>query len=351
MSTKTLVLSELLKNTGQTVSGESMARMFGVSRAAVWKAIAALRREGYHIIGTPNSGYAISNDDEVMTAELIVHHLKQRFPAYGDCFVECFKTIDSTNVHAKRILADCGSLRDPNGALTDAGRRFHCSIITAETQTAGRGRMGRTFYSPEKTGLYMTLMYAPKGGILHPAGMTASTAVAVCRAIKKVYAVQPAIKWVNDLFVNGKKAGGILTEGSFNLETGHIETAIIGIGINIELQPSVLPDEVAHIAGAVLPERTQETAGRCELAAEIAGHAFDAYQEKAESILAEYKAASIVLGKNVEVHPVIGDNTAAYTAKAVDIDAEARLIVELPDGTQRKLLSGEVSLTSSAFTG
>ena len=70
------------------------------------------------IIGTPNGGYAISNDDEVMTAELIVHHLKQRFPVYGDCFVECFKTIDSTNVHAKRILADCGGLRDSNGALT-----------------------------------------------------------------------------------------------------------------------------------------------------------------------------------------------------------------------------------------
>lgn len=351
MSTKTLVLSELLKNTEQAVSGESMARMFGVSRAAVWKAIAALRREGHHIIGTPNGGYAISNDDGVMTAELLLHHLKQRFPAYGTCFVECFKTIDSTNVYAKRILADCGSLRASNGALTDAGKKFHCSIITAESQTAGRGRMGRTFYSPDKTGLYMTLIYAPKGGILRPAGMTASTAVAVCRAIKKVYTVTPAIKWVNDLFINGKKAGGILTEGSFNLETGHIETAIIGIGINIEYKPAAFPDELAHIAGSVLSEGTQKTAGRCELAAEIAGHAFDAYQENTESVFAEYKAASIVLGKNVKVHPIIGDTTTVYTAKAIDIDAEASLIVELPDGTQRKLLSGEVSLTSSAFTG
>ena len=147
--------------------------------------------------------------------------------------VECFEKIDSTNNYAKKILSECGNLRDENGNLTDAGQKYHNSVIVAECQTAGRGRLGREFVSPKKTGIYLSVIYAPENGIQEPAKLTAFSAVAVCRTLKKLFNLDAQIKWVNDVFLNGKKVSGILTEGIVNFETRKIEAAIVGIGLNI----------------------------------------------------------------------------------------------------------------------
>jgi len=350
LHTRKIVLHELYTNNGSFVSGEHLAKLCGVSRAAIWKAVQTLRQEGYIISGTPNGGYMLTNTVDLVDTNLVMCYMAAHFPLYAHNLIECFKEIDSTNNYAKRILADCGNLRDANGELTAAGKKYHGAIIIAESQTKGRGLLGRTFYSPAKTGIYLTIIYAPRGGIIKPARLTAYTAVAICNAIQKLYAIQPAIKWVNDIFINGKKAGGILTEGVTSFSTGLIESAIIGIGINIEHNPEVFPSDVAQIAGSILSESHAQTVKRYELAAEIAGQVLSVYEKPAEEVMAAYKTLSFIIGKMVQVHPIISDTASDYAAKAIDIDNEAALIVELEDGSQKRLFSGEVSLHSAQFT-
>ena len=348
MTTKEKVLNFLQNNSNQNqLSGEFLAEKCNVSRAAIWKAVNALRSEGCHIEGTPNGGYILCGDADIFSLELFNEEVKIRFPDYAKNHVEYFKEIDSTNTHAKRLLTGCGNLRDAGGQLTVAGKKYHNAVIVAESQTAGRGRLGRTFYSPYKTGIYLTVIYAPKGGITNPAKTTAFTAVAVNRAIKKLYGIETSIKWINDIFYNRKKIAGILTEGFTNFETGTIESAIIGIGVNI--QPNeILPDEVKKIAGALEENPTKENhhVSRVQLAAEIAGQTISVLQENPAKIMEEYKAASFLIGRKIKVHPIIGDEKSVYSATVIDISDEAGLIVENEDGVQKTLSSGEVSIGS-----
>ncbi len=343
MNTKELVLTELLAAKGTAVSGEQIAHAGNVTRAAIWKAVKSLRHDGYDIIGTPNGGYVLQNEADLLILPLVLHYVSTHFSHVGIASIECFSEIDSTNSYAKRLLAGCGSLRNEKGELTESGKKYHKAVIIAESQTAGRGRLGRTFYSPSKTGVYVSLVYAPSGGIMQPACLTACTAVGVCRAIKKLYGVDSAIKWVNDIFINGKKVGGILTEGITNFETGAIETAIVGIGINIAENSDAIP---VPSAGAILFKNHENTVKRYELAAEIAGQVFSVYEENHNKVIAEYKKQSFLIGKTVTVHPVIGD-TEVYDAKVIDIDTEAALIVACQNGEQKRLIAGEVSLHSS----
>ncbi len=346
MTTKEKVL-DILQNQkdGTAFSGEKLAEACGVSRAAVWKAVNSLREQGYSIEGTTNGGYILGANADVFSLE--------HFTAAFDCVyaesqtvhIECFKEIDSTNTYAKRLLSEAGNLRDIDGRLTQSGQKYHKSIYVAECQTAGRGRLGRTFYSPEKTGIYLTIVYAPKGGITQPARLTAVSAVAICRVLRKLYNINPQIKWINDIFVNGKKISGILTEGFTNFETGTIESAIIGIGINISDNPDVFPEEVAKVAGSITGAGNAEgCVTRCQLAAGIAAEVLQILEEDSAVVMKEYKELSFIIGQTVEVHPVIGDDKSVYSAKAVDIDDEAGLVVELEDGSKKTLSSGEVSL-------
>ncbi len=334
---------------GQAVSGEKLAAECGVSRAAIWKAVKALRDEGYQIEGTPNGGYLLA-DSDIFTAELFSRALAEHFPEFTNCHREIFKEIDSTNTYAKRILAECGALRQADGKLTAAGEKYHRAIIVAEKQTAGRGRLGRTFISPEKTGIYLSLIYAPQGGITNPARLTAAAAVAISRAVRKLYGIETQIKWINDIFYKGKKICGILAEGVTNFESGMIESAIVGIGINLKDNPEAFGGELSKVAGALYEDNGDGPIHpRCELAAEIAGQTLKIFEEDLNNhsnIIEEYRKASFLIGRELTVHPLIGDDTSAYTAKAIDIDDDARLIVQLADGTKRTLNSGEVTLHS-----
>ena len=339
-----------------TISGETLAKECGVSRTAIWKAINNLRKEGFQIEGTTNGGYLLKNDKDGFDKELFTKYFSETFPAFKDSHIECFEEIDSTNTYGKKLLAENGSFRQQNGQLTEFGKKYHNSIIVAESQTAGRGRLGRTFYSPKKTGIYLSIIYSPEGGITQPAKLTAFSAVAVYRAIKKLYNVEPAIKWINDIFINGKKVCGILTEGFTNFETGTIEAAIIGIGVNIHDNPECFPKDVAKIAGGILgaddgspANNKKDQGGRCQLAALIAGEVLSVLEEDTKSVMEEYKRLSFIIGQEVEIHPVIGNDRENYVARVVDIDENASLVVQLPDGTKRTLSSGEISLKSSSF--
>ena len=368
MSTKSTILQILSSSKdGAAVSGEELAQQCGVSRAAVWKAVNALREEGFEITGTTNGGYVLDSSD-VLTTEAVSSAFYAGFPQFADARIEAFKEIDSTNIQAKRWLSECGSLRTADGELTPAGKTYNNAVIVAEKQTAGRGRSGRSFVSPAKTGIYLTVIYAPKGGITDPAKITAFSAVAVCRAIKKLYDIQPSIKWINDIFYNGKKICGILTEGTTNFETGIIEAAVIGIGVNIEDNAEAFGGELSKVAGGLLggtaareggtgtkagctgtSNATLQSVTRAQLAAQIAGETLQVLSEPADQVIAEYKALSFIIGREVEVHTLIDSTQGIYKATAVDIDQNAALVVQLPDGTRRRLISGEVSLKSESF--
>ncbi|MCQ2575190.1 MAG: biotin--[acetyl-CoA-carboxylase] ligase [Treponema sp.] len=351
MSTKEKVLENLKANKGMEVSGQQLADYCDVSRAAIWKAVNSLRQEGYEITGSTNGGYILSENSDVFNSEVFGDYLKNNFTSLAEVHYELFSEIDSTNTYAKRLLNECGNLRNFDGTLTSAGKKYHKSIIVAESQTAGRGRLGRNFVSPAKTGIYLTVIFAPEGGITNPPRVTASAPVAVCRAIEKLYGIETSIKWINDIFAGGKKISGILTEGSANFETRMIESAIIGIGINIVDNPEVFGSEVSKIAGGILTAEDikDNKISRCALAAEVAGNLIKILEEPVAAVMKEYKEKSFLLGQTIEVHPVIGDEKSVYKAKAVDIDEEASLVVETESGDRRTLISGEVSLKSSSF--
>ena len=347
MTTKQKVFELLTQNKGSYVSGEKLAQECGVSRAAIWKAVKAIRDEGFVIEGSNNNGYTLADDQtaDVLSQVVLEYTLKQTYQELADSHIECFETIDSTNTYAKKLAAQDAS-------------KYHQAIIAAESQTAGRGRIGRTFESPAGTGIYLSLIITPKGGITQPAVITASTAVAVCRAIKKLYGVQPAIKWINDIYVQNdgqlKKAVGILTEGITNFETGQIESAVIGIGVNIKPNAKIKKSEAKDIAGFVTQApriddnpKSDTLPSRARFISEIAGQVFKILDEPLPNVIAEYKSLTFLIGKNLTVYPLIGDDKTAYNATAVDIDKNAALIVQLPNGIKETLSSGEVTLHNS----
>lgn len=265
--------------------------------------------------------------------------------------LEYFDTIDSTNSEAKRRL---GAV--PPGEY----RLFHKTVLVAGEQTAGRGRLGRKFYSPGGTGLYFSLVYAA-GSVSDPGKITAVAAVAVCRAIKSVFNVDAGIKWVNDIFVSGKKVCGILTEGIVNPLSGAVEAAVIGIGINIYFS-SKMPEELSLRAGGICGSslsgagdenadggKNAEMKDRllCRIIENLV-EILDGREEAFFSAMEEYKARSTLIGKTVTVSPVIDSRERQYDAVVTGITDDAQLVVRTSDGREKTLSSGEVTLHANS---
>ncbi len=343
MKTKEKVLQILQENINQAVSGEKLAAACDVSRAAIWKAVTALRDTGYEINGTTNGGYIFTGNKDIFSKEDFCKYLKESYPNLKS-EVEAFEVIDSTNTYAKKLISQAGTLKTPDCKLTDAGLKLKNKIIVAESQTAGKGRLGRTFVSPAKTGIYISMIIIPENPITDPALLTTSAAVAVCRVLNKLYNINPQIKWINDIYINGKKVCGILTEGFTNFETGSIESAVIGIGINISDNQDIF--NANKSAGSITGKKPDENITRCQLAALVAGETLKIFDEDTASVMKEYRNSSFLIGDKVQVHPIIGDDKAAYFAQVIDIDDKAGLVVQLEDGSRKTLNSGEVSLHS-----
>lgn len=352
MSTKDKVLDLLLHSDAKKLSGEFLAQKCGISRTAVWKAINSLRQEGCIIDGSPKTGYSFENSD-YFSKEVFLYHLQQRFPEFcSDSlpYVECFTEIDSTNAYAKELLAKCNSLRLENGKLSEHGKKYHKGVFIAESQTSGRGRLGRSFFSPKKTGVYFSMIYSPEGGITQPALVTTLAAVAVCKSLESLCNIKPSIKWINDIFACGKKISGILTEGITNFETGSIEEVIIGIGINICKTQEPIPEDLWNVATSIKEAGGIDCVSRCALAAEIVGWLLKLFNTDAKDVLLEYKKYSFLIGKEVTVYPIIGEEKTSYSAMVLDIDNQASLVVKLNDGSIKTLSSGEVTLKSSSLS-
>ena len=315
------VLSMLMEHQQAYVSGESMSKTLGVSRAAVWKAIQTLRQQGYLIESAPKRGYRLdASPDRVRDGELVA-------PLKG-CVVGssllCLETIDSTNTEAKRRAVD--------GAP-------HGLVILSEEQTAGRGR---SFQSPKGCGLYLSALLRPQ---LEPAEVidfTAWTAVAVCDGIEKCCGVRPRIKWTNDLVLGGKKLCGILTEMGIEGESHSLEYIVAGIGINVNHQPEDFDDEVADIATSIA-QTVGQPIRRATLAVCVIQALDEMYQQfphAKQKYLDQYRKDCLTTGHRVQlVTP-----TSRREAMAVAIDDDFKLVVELPDGTRESLSTGEVSV-------
>lgn len=259
--------------------------------------------------------------ENLLTLDSIAGDL--RYP----CDLRVFEEIDSTNTYAKDIQV---TMLKP-------------LLVVADRQTAGRGRLGRSFASPGGTGIYMTIALRPTFPLEQAPYVTMAVAVAVCRAIEKVAGVEGRIKWVNDIFHQNKKICGILTEAQTNFETGKIDKLIIGIGVNCF--PGSFPDEIKDIAGSIAS--SADAFSRGKLTAEIFNETMDMLKSLTSmQFLSEYRSKCFILGKNIRVHPSLDQNS--IRARAIDIDENGGLVVEYMEGSKmhqmETLTTGEVSI-------
>ena len=311
MALKEEVLKYLSDNSSEYISGEELAHSLGKSRTAVWKAIKSLQADGYRIDAVTNRGYMLDADNDILNAQEIKKSLS------FDCRVEYYKTLDSTNNVAKRIIAE-----GEDDVL----------LVVGEEQTAGRGRQGKSFYSPGGTGIYMSLVVHPMIELQNAVTATTAAAVSVCRAIESLTDKKPMIKWVNDVYLNGKKICGILTEAVTDFETQTVSSIIIGIGINLTTKD--FPRDVQNASCLNADVKRAELIGA--VANELNRIVNSGYGEFMEY----YRAHSLVVGEDI----VFIKNGVSTSARAVGIDDFGGLEVELADGTHYTLRSGEITV-------
>lgn len=325
MTTKEKLLALLEDSKGTFFSGEEIARTLQVSRAAVWKAVSALREDGYTIDAATNKGYRLSPDSDILSPQGIRRFLK---PEYRDLDLTVLPTAPSTNA----LVREKANQGCPEG----------CIIIACE-QTAGRGRYGRQFFSPVDSGVYLSLLLRPTAYSPQQATcLTAAAAAAMCQAIEEVTGQQPGIKWVNDIFLHGKKVCGILTEAAVGLETGTLNYMVLGAGVNLYPPAEGFPEEIQPIAGSVLERSCPEAKNR--LVGEFLNRFWDFYTHpECRTYLEDYRSRSLAIGQNVTVLSA-GRAVSAY---AYGIDDDFRLLVRYDSGKTEALSYGEIRIQLS----
>ena len=313
MKTKERVLS-ILYGKSVPVSGEEIAMALGISRNSVWKAINGLKAQGYGVSAT-SQGYLLESSRDF--DEYAVKRFLKR-----DHTLHIYKKETSSNTVAKSLCQ--------NGAP-------HGDVVIVESQTAGRGRMGRSFLSSSENGLYMSVILRPEFSADKCVSITAACAVAVANAIEKTSGVKTGIKWVNDVYIKDKKCAGILTEASIDFESGGVQYAIVGIGINLCPPKGGFDKEIEEIACGVYENECPQ-GYKARLCAEIINNLFDLYEGlEGKSYMAEYKSKSVIIGKEVDVY--IGERVICGTV--VDIDENASLVVKDSQGEIHTFNSGE----------
>ena len=292
------------------LSGEKIAERLNLSRTSVWKAIQRLQQEGLEIDSIKNRGYKLLDGDLI---------LPQEIEANSPITVQFKPSTKSTQTDAKEAM-EAG----------EKGDRLYLST----SQTMGRGRFQRPYFSPDKGGIYMSLHLQPNLPYQNLPAYTLLTAGAIYKAIKNLSLIDVDIKWVNDIYLNQKKIAGILTEAITSVETGLVTDVIIGVGINFSI--AEFPNNLQTKAGSLFSQHTPIT--RNELIAEI-WKCF--YETEADELLYLYKKRSIVLGKEISFKK----DQEIITGKAYDISDQGQLQIELANGEKIWLNSGEVSLT------
>ena len=328
MKTKEAVLLYLQEHTGEPISGEIMALALNKSRTSIWKAIQSLKKEGYAIDSSTNKGYTLSENNDVLSEQQINQELIQQHHPI-DWVIQTMETTTSTN--------DLAKLYANQNSTTPA-------IFISEEQTAGRGRLGRKFVSPSKTGLYISLCLFPTIALEDLSLITCATAVACVETIEQLTGKSLNIKWVNDLFYQDKKVGGILTEVISDFESQQVQALIVGMGINLIDSPQSFPEELHSIVGSIFSSKTKydnSSFNRNHFIAQFLEKWTFYYQNLSKrEFISTYKEHSNVIGKFVNVFE--GNQT--YSAYAKDIDENGHLVVEKEDNSLHTLSYGEVSI-------
>lgn len=309
MSTKASILFYLQQ---QNYSGTQLAEKLNISRNAVWKAIQSLVTEGF-VIEKQKNGYHLTAQPTTLNETCIQ-------AAFLNDTVHVYPTIDSTNTQAK-LYADTISTR---------------GVFIASEQTAGRGRYGRTFYSPMGSGIYISAIYPAKSIQKQLSLVTPLAAVAVSRAITTQLGIDVGIKWVNDLFLNGKKVSGILTEAIYSVEAGVLEYVIVGMGINVTT-PQNIPDELVDVIGYLTDKQVDMNA----LAIAIIKELFLLLEQLPNTdFMSEYIERSILIGQSVTVQKP----NETFHALVKDITPHGLLVIENENKETLTLEHGEVSI-------
>ncbi|HJD36524.1 MAG TPA: biotin--[acetyl-CoA-carboxylase] ligase [Candidatus Blautia ornithocaccae] len=322
MGTKEKLLALFEADKGKFFSGEELAARLAVSRTAVWKAVNSLRKEGYEIQAVRNKGYSLSVSTDILSIQGVEKYLN---PEHSYIELEILPDIGSTNDYLREKAAQ------------GKGEGY---AVVAGAQTRGKGRTGRSFYSPADTGIYLSLLLRPKDcGPAQAVKFTTMAAVAACEAIEKVSHRSPQIKWVNDIYIDGKKVSGILTEASVSLENGSLEYVLLGIGINVYPPEKGFPQELRETAGSVFQERKSD--GKNQLTAGFLNRLMEIYtKEETGEYAEEYRKRSMVLGKRIQILTPEGEKG----ARALEIDKDCRLLVEYEDGNRELLRAGEIRI-------
>ncbi len=301
------------------ISGEELSRELGISRAAVWKHIENLRQEGYCIEAFPHLGYKMISIPDRLTEIELKWGLKTDIIARK---IYSYKETSSTNDAAHNLAA---------------GGEKEGSVVVAESQTAGRGRMGRSWVSPKSKGAYFSVILRPDISPKEVSSITLFSALSVAKTIKEMAGLAAFIKWPNDVFINNKKICGILTE--MNAETDKINFVIIGIGVNINTKEELLPKG----ATSIMEARGAEIS-RLELVKGIFKN-MDKYYKlfkngQIAEIIKEYKEFSNFLGKRVQVTY----HNAKLEGYAIDVDREGALILRMDSGLNERVMAGDVTM-------
>ncbi|UQS87191.1 biotin--[acetyl-CoA-carboxylase] ligase [Nicoliella spurrieriana] len=309
------ILKIFLNHPNQWLSGTAIAKQLSISRTMVWKTINILIDNGHQIERKHNLGYRYLGTTQLSATKISLQ-------CSQSIQIKTFDQIDSTNKYAKDIL-NHKQITNP-------------FVIIANQQTAGYGRRGRHFYSPANSGLYLTIAVPVEHhAMINPGLLTTTTAVAVVRALKVSYPQIPfQLKWINDIWVNGQKVGGIMTESIMDVELMQPSAIIVGIGINLSTKqfPSTINQPVTSISANPID--------RNQLAADIINQFMQSYPTYQSGIaMDEYRKLSVVIGKQVTINirnqPIVG------TVEA--IDDNGALMLRSADGQLQRVMTGEVT--------
>lgn len=305
-------------------SGQEICDRLGVSRTAVWKEVGLLREAGYEIESVTNKGYRLTGVPDLLTQPLFAMYLGEERAAT----LHCLDTVDSTNTRALQLSLE--------GAPTG-------TVVIADRQTSGNGRLGRRFESPGGVGVYFSYLLRPDCDTSALSLLTSYAGLAVCEGLES-FGLKPAIKWPNDIVLDRRKVCGILTKLTGDGETAVVSGAVIGIGINVRQRIEDFPEDLRDKAISVREAGAEVK--RAELCARVIDRLDEFFlrekllQKSSEGMIAELRRRSCTVGSRV----VVISPTDSREAEAVDIAPDAGLVVRYDDGTVNTVNSGEVSV-------
>ena len=322
-ATKTKLLKWLKKNQHHWVSGEEISKYLGISRAAIWKQINNLKNEGYIIQSASKKGYRLEQATELLLPDKVQEHLQTRI--MGRPKIVYLKETDSTNLLAKSLASQ--------GAAEG-------TLILAETQTAGRGRMSRTWFSPPEQNIYASIILRPPIIPSQAPQITLMTAVAAAKTLKNNAQLNARIKWPNDILIHGKKIAGILTEISTDMDM--INYVIVGLGMNINTAESDLPPEIKDIATSVLIQNDRPFS-RVKLLCAFLKNFEIAYEQLTKEgftpVMDQWRQMSDIIGRKVLVDVI----NSKFKGVVESVDHDGVLNIKDDQGQMKRVFSGDVT--------